>query len=61
MHRIPDFEGNKTSWDYGSARKSRGMTGAGQITSAYRCDEKAGCNPRGGSGWKAAGWYLVPW
>jgi hypothetical protein len=62
MGRIPDLEYDKTSWDYGSVRKKRGMTGAGEITTAYRCDDKDGCKSTpSGSGWKPAGWYIQPW
>jgi hypothetical protein len=59
MNQIPDLESNKTSWDYNSVRKKRGMTHGGEIVTAYRCDDKDGCKSTpGGSPWKPIGWWM---
>ena len=59
MNKVDDYESNKDSWDHGSIRKSGGMMSYGQITTAYRCDNREGCNRY--SGWTAVGYVLDPW
>jgi hypothetical protein len=56
MDKVDDYEYNKTSWDHGSIRKSHGMMVYGDITTAYRCDNRDGCDRY--SGWTAVGYFL---
>jgi hypothetical protein len=56
MDKVDDYEYNKTSWDHGSIRKSGGMMTYGDITTAYRCDNRDGCDRY--SGWTAVGYFL---
>ena len=60
MNAVDDFEPNKDSWDHGSIRKSRGSMSFGEITTAYRCDDRNGCRDKN-SGWTAIGYFLEPW
>jgi hypothetical protein len=60
MNAVDDFESSKDSWDHGSVRKDRGNMSYGQITTAYRCDARDGCEDRA-HGWTASGYYLEPW
>jgi len=57
MDKVDDYEYNKDSWDHGSIRKSRGTMSYGEITTAYRCDNRDGCKDKN-SGWTAVGYYL---
>ena len=60
MREVDAFEPDKDSWDHGSIRKRRSMMRAGQITTAYRCDDRNGC-PDESTGWTAIGYFLQPW
>jgi len=60
MNEVDGFEPNKDSWDHGSIRKRRGMMSYGQITTAFRCDDRNGCRDQN-SGWTAIGYFLEPW
>ena len=60
MNEVDAFEPNKDSWDHGSIRKRRGNMRIGQITTAYRCDDRNGCQDQN-TGWTAIGYFLQPW
>jgi len=60
MDAVEDYEPNKDSWDHGSIRKSRGTMSYGDITTAYRCDDRDGCTDKY-SHWTAIGYFLQPW
>ena len=60
MDAVEDYEPNKDSWDHGSIRKSRGTMSYGDITTAYRCDDRDGCRDKY-SHWTAIAYVLQPW
>lgn len=59
LMEYPEFEAfDKDMWDYGAVRKRGSVTPYGQIYTAYRCDDRNGCDEHS-SHWRAIGWHML--